>query len=91
MRLTNSVKPVSYVKAHAAEIIRDVSERQEPMVITVNGEAKAVLVDVATWDRTQETLAMLTLLAQSQRSIERGDTAPLDEAFARIRAQLKVP
>ena len=88
MRLASSIKPVSYFKAHAADVIRDLTEGQQPVVITVNGEAKAVLVDVATWDQTQETLAMLTLIAQSQRSVAEGRALPLAEAFAGIRARV---
>jgi len=88
MSLTTSIRPISYVKAHAADVIRDVTERQEPVIITVNGEAKAVILDVATYDRDRETLALLTMLAQSRQSIERGDSAPLSEALARVRARL---
>src|SRR5680860_1808353 len=59
MRLEDRIRSISYLKAHAAELIRDLNERQEPLVITQNGEARAVLLDVATFDQLQETSALL--------------------------------
>jgi prevent-host-death family protein len=87
MRYSDQVKPISYLKAHAAEILSDLSERQEPMVITQNGEAKAVLQDVASFEETQETLALLKLLALGTRQIEEGKTRPAREVLARLRAK----
>ena len=89
MKLTGRVRSISYLKAHAPEVIRGVSERREPMVITLNGEAKAVLQDIASYEQTQESLALLKILALSTKSIEQGRIRPARESFARIRARLK--
>ncbi|HZW27290.1 MAG TPA: type II toxin-antitoxin system Phd/YefM family antitoxin [Trueperaceae bacterium] len=87
MRLTQRVRSVSYLKARAAELLRDVAESQEPLVITQNGEAKAVLIDVATYDQLQETAALLKLLSLADRQVEEGLVAPADEAIEAYRVE----
>lgn len=87
MRLQDSVKPISYVKAHAAEIIRDVAETRTPIVITQNGEAKAVLLDIASYEETQESMALLKILALSQRDVEAGMIEPAEKVFADLREE----
>ena len=78
------IKPISYFKANAAEIIRDLAEVRAPMVITQNGEATAVIQDIHSYQATQETLALLQLLAMGERDIEAGRTISLDELRAEI-------
>jgi prevent-host-death family protein len=85
MRYSAQVKPISYLKAHAAEVLLDLAERQEPMVITQNGEAKAVVQDIASFEQTQETLALLKLLALGSRDIDAGRTRPARTAIERLR------
>lgn len=79
------IKPISYLKAHSAEIIRELGEGAAPMIITQNGEAKAVLQDVGSYEATQDTLALLKLLALGQADIEQGRTAPISGLADRIR------
>jgi len=79
------VKPISYVKANAADLIRELRENGEPLVITQNGEATAVMQDVASYEATQETLALLKILALGRRQIEEGKTVPAEEVFRRLR------
>lgn len=81
MKLSEAVKPISYFKAHAAEIVKDISEGGQPVVITQNGEAKAMLVNIREYERTQEALAMLKLLSQSAKSIDEGRVQPMEQAF----------
>jgi prevent-host-death family protein len=78
------VKPISYVKANAADLIRELKENGEPLVITQNGEATAVMQDVASYEATQETLALLKILALGRRQVEEGRTVPADEVFRRL-------
>lgn len=88
MKLSESIKPVSYVKAHVSEIIRKLSTPEgKPVVITQNGEAKAVLVGVKDYERTQESLALLKMLAMSTRDVEEGQVSPARDAFARVRGR----
>lgn len=87
MQYSSRIKPISYLKANAAEVLRDLTERREPMVITQNGEARAVIQDVASYEETQETLALLKILALGAREIEQGKVAPLGEVVEQIRAR----
>ena len=79
------VKPISYVKANAADLIRELKENGEPLVITQNGEATAVMQDVASYEATQETLALLKILALGRRQVEEGRTLPADQVFRALR------
>ena len=87
MKYSSRIKPISYVKANAAELIRELAEKREPLVITQNGEAKAVMQDVASYEATQETLALLKILALGRRQVEQGKAIPLAEAARRLRAR----
>ena len=84
MKFSTQVKPISYLKSHAAEIIRDITESREPMLITQNGEAKLVVMDVRSYEEHEETLALLKLLALGNREIEQGHFRSADEVFADI-------
>ena len=79
------VKPISYVKANAADLIRELKEIGEPLVITQNGEATAVMQDVASYEATQETLALLKILALGRRQIEEGKTVAAEDVFRGLR------
>ena len=85
MRFSSQVKPISYLKAHAAQVLLHLAEQRQPMIITQNGEAKAVLQDVASYEETQETLALLKILALGNQDIEAGKTRPLAEVAKRLR------
>lgn len=87
MRYSSQVKPISYLKANAAEVLARLSEEREPLVITQNGEAKAVIQDVASYEETQETLALLKILALGNAEIEAGKVKPVAEVVARLRAK----
>jgi len=89
MKLSTAVKSISHLKARAPEIIRDVTEQKAPVVITVNGEAKAVLQDIASFDEAQEAMALLKILALANKNVEAGKVRPARQAFARIRRRLK--
>jgi prevent-host-death family protein len=80
MRFSTQIKPISYVKAHAAELIDRITEEREPIIITQNGEARAVLMDVASYDEMMhETQALLKVLAHADREIQAGDTIPIED------------
>jgi prevent-host-death family protein len=89
MKLGDRVKPISDLKAHAPEVIRGLERGEAPVVITVHGEAKAVLQDIHSFEQTQETLALLKILALTTRSVEAGKVRPVGDAFAGIRERLK--
>jgi prevent-host-death family protein len=85
MKLSEQIKPISYLKAHAAEIVRQLGDGGGPLVITQNGEAKAVLQDVASYEQTQESLALLKILALGNRQVAEGKVRPASEVIERIR------
>ncbi|MGE0004733.1 MAG: type II toxin-antitoxin system Phd/YefM family antitoxin [Parvibaculaceae bacterium] len=89
MKLSERVKPISHLKAHAPEMIRGLAEGETPVVITVHGEAKAVLQDVGHYEETQETLALLKVLALTNKDVEKGRISAVPEAFKRIRGRVK--
>jgi prevent-host-death family protein len=90
MKLSSRVKPISYLKAHAAEIVRNLAEQQEPIVITQNGEAKVVIQDIDSYEKTQQTMALLKILALGIRQVEEGDVVPANEAIKRVRKRREV-
>jgi prevent-host-death family protein len=87
MRYSSQVKPISYLKANAAEVLTHLAEQREPMVITQNGEAKAVLQDIASFEETQETLALLKILALGNQDVAAGKVKPVADVVARLRAK----
>jgi prevent-host-death family protein len=87
MRYSSQVKPISYLKANAAEVLTHLAEQRVPMVITQNGEAKAVLQDVASFEETQETLALLKILALGNQDVAAGKVKPVADVAARLRAK----
>jgi len=89
MKPSESIKPISYLKAHASELIRDISANQKTLVITQNGEAKVILQDVRVYEQTQESLALLKILAQSSKSRKAGQFKPAKRAFSDLRKHIK--
>ena len=87
MRYSTQVKPISYLKANAAAVLAQLADQREPLVITQNGEAKAVLQDVASFEETQETLALLKILALGNQAVAAGKLKPVAEVVARLRGQ----
>jgi prevent-host-death family protein len=84
VKFSTQVKPISYLKSHAAEIVKSITEKREPMLITQNGEAKLVVMDVRSYEEQEETLAMLKILALGNREIERGNFRGVEDVFAEL-------
>jgi len=87
MHYSTQVKPISYLKANAAEVLLQLTQQREPIVITQNGEAKAVIQDVASYEETQDTLALLKILAIGNQEIQQGKVKPVAEVVERLRAK----
>ncbi|TPQ24379.1 type II toxin-antitoxin system Phd/YefM family antitoxin [Methylomonas koyamae] len=85
MKPSENIKPISYLKANATEVIEKLKTDHQPLVITKNGEAAMVVQSVADYEQTQETLALLKMLAQNQQGLAEGKTVSSKEAFARLR------
>jgi len=82
MKLSTHIKPISYLKSHAADIVKDINESREPLLITQNGEAKLVILDVQSYQDYEETLALLKVLALGNKQIEEGKFRSIEDVFA---------
>lgn len=88
MKFSEAVKPISYLKTHASEVIRDVAENQKTLIITHNGEAKVILQDVKVYEKTQESIALLKILALSGKEIKTDNYKTLDKSFAKVKNRI---
>ena len=87
MHYSTQIRPISYVKANAAQVLRELTESRDVLVITQNGEATAVMQDIASYEANQQALALLKILALGNQQIELGKVIPAADAIARIRAK----
>lgn len=84
MKLSTNVKPISYLKSHAAEIVKEITETREPLLITQNGVSSLIVQDVVSYEQTQQTMALLKIIAIGRRQIEQGQVKPMSEVFAEL-------
>jgi len=89
MNYSESIKPVSYVKVHIAKIIRQLNEGQEPMIVTQNGEAKAVVIDIKQYEQMQESLAILQMIALGDKNLAKGEHRPAKDAFRELKSRME--
>jgi prevent-host-death family protein len=85
MRYSTQIKPISYIKANAAQVLEQLAETQEPIIITQNGEAKAVIQDVRAYEKAEQALALLKILAMANEDIAAGRTHDFREVMAELR------
>jgi len=88
MELATSIKPISWLKDNAAQMLRDIEETGKPFVITQKGVAKAVVMDVQEYDKMKASLALLRLLAVSSEQVKKGQTVPMDDTLAQLQAEI---
>lgn len=86
MRYSTQIKPISYLKANAAEVLEELQKQRQPLIITQNGEAKAVIQDVASYEETQETLALLRILALGGDQVAQGKVKSVRDVVNRLRS-----
>ncbi len=84
MKLSTQIKPISYLKSHAAQIVKELGESRQPLVITQNGEATMVVIDVKSYEERENTLALLKLLAIGNGQIEQGRFRDAEDVFAEL-------
>jgi len=90
MRLSGRIKPISYLKAHAAEVVRNLGEEREPLIITQNGEAKVVIQDIDSYEQTQATMSLLKILILGDRQIQEGKVQPVGDVIKRLRERREI-
>lgn len=81
MNLVTDIKPVSYLKAHSAELLQQINQTQRPIVITQNGEPRGVLQDAQSYEDMRNALSLLKLLAQSEEDVRNGDLLDQQDVF----------
>ncbi|WP_374553401.1 type II toxin-antitoxin system Phd/YefM family antitoxin [Aquitalea pelogenes] len=84
MSLAAQIKPISYLKSNAAEIIKDFATNPEPLIITQNGEAKMVVMDIHEYEKQQETMALLKLISIGRKEFEEGKYQEADAFFSEM-------
>jgi prevent-host-death family protein len=89
MKLSKAIKPISYFKAHAADVIKELNETQGTMIITQHGEAKAVIQDIVEYERIQEALSLLKMISEGQADFEKGRTIPAEKVISELKAKIK--
>jgi len=84
MHLSQDIKPISYLKSKTADVISTVNENKRAMIITQNGEAKAVVQDIQSYENLQNSLAMLKLILHSESQVKEGKVTEQKKVFADI-------
>lgn len=88
MNLADDIQPVTCLKSHAAQLLQQVNETRRPVIITQNGQARAVLQDPASYESTRNTIALLKLMVQGEEDVRGGRVVDQDTALARVKARL---
>lgn len=84
MNLSTQIKPISYLKSHTAQIVTELTQSRQPLVVTQNGEATLVVMDIKSFEERENTLALLKVLALGQHEIASGQFRDADEVFAEL-------
>ncbi|GAB6091438.1 type II toxin-antitoxin system Phd/YefM family antitoxin [Spirochaeta dissipatitropha] len=79
LNLTKDIRPISYVKSHTAEMIKQVEEQGNPIIITQNGEAKAVLLDVASYQKIIDAINLMKVISIGENDIKNGRVVTSEE------------
>ena len=84
MNISNDIKPISYLKSKAADLLKQVNETHRPVIITQNGEPKAVLQDAQSYEKMRNAIGLLKLLSISEEEIKNGSTINNDDLLRKI-------
>ena len=84
------IKPISYIKTNAADMMNFVNDRKEPLIITQNGESRAVLIDIESYQEMKNAFTLLKIMQLSEKDAKAGKTKPASEVFANLRRQYKL-
>ena len=88
MQWSRNIKPISYLKSKTADVINSVNEHRQPVIVTQNGEAKAVIQDIKSYEETRNAIAMLKMIVQAEEEIERGEVIEQKQMFDRLQKKL---
>lgn len=88
MNISSDIKPVSFLKSHAAEILKQINDTHRPIVITQNGEPRGVLQDPESYDNMRKAIGLLKLISQGEEDVKHGNTKTQDLVFKDIEKML---
>ncbi len=88
MQFSQTIKPISYLKTKTADVINSVNENRQPIIITQNGEAKAIIQDMKSYESLRNSLSLLKMIIQSENDIQKGDVIPQDKMFENLEKKL---
>lgn len=89
MNITNDIKPITYLKSRAADLLNQINETHRPVIITQNGEPRAVLQDLRSYENMRNAIGILKLVSQGEADIREGRIRPQQEVFDDIESELK--
>lgn len=89
MQIVNDIKPVTYLKSRAADVLKHINETHRPMIITQNGEAKAVIQDPKSYEDMKNAISLLKLLSFAEEDIKNGSTHSEEDVFSSVEELLK--
>ena len=88
MNISSDIKPVSFLKSHTADILKQINNTHRPIVITQNGEPKAVIQDPESYDNMRKAIGLLKLISQGEEDIKQGNTKTQEQVFKNIEKML---
>ena len=89
MKITNDIKPITYLKSKAADVLNQINETRRPIIITQNGEPRAVLQDPESYENMRNAIGLLKLISLAENDVTTGNTSTQERVFARIEENLK--
>lgn len=89
MKITSDIKPVTYLKSRAADLLNQINETHRPVIITQNGEPRAVLQDPESYENMRNAIGILRLLSEGEAEVRAGQTAPQEDVFRDLEKSLK--
>ena len=89
MNISKDIKSVTYLKARAADLLKQINDTHRPVIITQNGEPKAVLQDPQSFEQMRNAIGLLKLIGQGEEDIKKGKSSSHEEVFGKIEKRLK--
>ena len=89
MNISEDIKPITYLKSKAADLLKQINETHRPVVITQNGEPKAVLQDPESYENMRNAIGLLKLISQGEEDIKAGKSKSQEDVFADVESILK--
>ena len=89
MNISKDIRPITYLKSRAADLLRQINETHRPVFITQNGEAKAVLQDPESYENMRKAIGILKLISQGEEDIKNGKSKSQEEVFTNIETILR--